>query len=253
LAWPKKETKIENKESVNSKLKVKQLQTELSSLKSKLNNLPDHTQKSQLENKLSNLESQINNSPSQSVIKKLEQEIKEVKKKLEEDNDDKPNKDKNDEPNDKSPNPEPIPPQIPKPNNNKEKKILANLIKADLQEKLKNPNDENLKASYHNLLGSKDTIFVNTDNEEVKSKIKKTVRAGEDREISSNDLEPEDWKEIINLVRQLEKLRKEKDEQKKQEREDKLNNNPKLFYYYNVRIKCRCFLIQFYSLFYQNN
>ena len=44
-------------------------------------------------------------------------------------------------------------------------------------------------------------------------------------------MEPEDWREIINLVRQLEKLREENYEQKEREKKDKLNNNPQLFYY----------------------
>lgn len=141
-----------------------------------------------------------------------------------------PSKPNNDNPP-SSPNqsPKPTPPQpIPKPDNSSEKKILASLIKTDLQEKIKNASEKSLK-SYHELIGG--NIYISSDNEEIKRKIKKTSRADEGREISPNDFEPEDWKEIVDLVRQMEKLEREKHEQKEQERKDKLNQNPQLFYY----------------------
>jgi hypothetical protein len=103
FAWPKKETKTEIK--IHNKEKIKQLQTELSSLKSKLNNLSDNTQKTQLENKLSNIENKIKNlseNPNKSTLKNLELEIKKAIEDKDNPNEDDP--DRNDDP-DEDPEP----------------------------------------------------------------------------------------------------------------------------------------------------
>lgn len=84
FAWPRNKP-VESKET-NSKQLIQQLQTELSSLKSKINSLLDTNQKIWLGDKLSDLESQIKklaNKDNSFSIKNIEQEIKEVKKKLE--------------------------------------------------------------------------------------------------------------------------------------------------------------------------
>ena len=81
FAWPKGETKTENKQPTNSREeRIKQLQNQLISLRSELNNIQDATKKIQLENRISNLEGQVNNSLSQSAIEELERKIKEIRK-----------------------------------------------------------------------------------------------------------------------------------------------------------------------------
>jgi flagellin-like hook-associated protein FlgL len=91
---------VESQASTNSQSEIQKLQTELKSVKNKLNNLSDTSQKSRLENKLSNIENQTKNlsSSDNSTIKKLEQEIEGIKQQIE----------KNDAPN-----------EDPQPNNNK--------------------------------------------------------------------------------------------------------------------------------------
>jgi len=89
FTWPKVES---NKEQ----LEVQQLQKQLSSLRSELNNLPDGTKKNQLKNKLSVLESQLKRffdqeKQDKQTIKRLREEVEKLKKRLE---NDKPNKGK---------------------------------------------------------------------------------------------------------------------------------------------------------------
>ena len=91
---------MENKVPPNQKEQIQNLQTELNSVKSQLDQ-SNTSQKTQLENKLLNLERQINNltNRDKSTIQRLEQELKEIKKTIE--GKDKPNED------DDNPNPQP--------------------------------------------------------------------------------------------------------------------------------------------------
>ncbi|CAI2193911.1 6009_t:CDS:2, partial [Funneliformis geosporum] len=115
-----------------------QLQTQLSFIKRKVDSLSDNTKKSQLHRQLSNLENRINRL-SEKNIKPLQQEIEAIKQELK--GEDKPKPKIPDKPDDFPPPPSKNPPSdkpTPKPNDNSEKKKLANLIKADLQDALTN-------------------------------------------------------------------------------------------------------------------
>ncbi|CAI2161867.1 5533_t:CDS:2 [Funneliformis geosporum] len=87
LTLSKGDKSVENQTPANAGEKIRQLRTELSSLRGKVNNLSNTTKKTQLESKLSNLENQLNNLAKQdkSAIQKLENELKKIKKEIESD------------------------------------------------------------------------------------------------------------------------------------------------------------------------
>ncbi|CAI2184863.1 4239_t:CDS:2 [Funneliformis geosporum] len=175
-----------------------QLQTQLNFIKRKVNSLSDNTKKSQLHRQLSNLENRINHL-SDKNIKPLQQEIEAIKRELKGEDKPKPNPDKPDEfpkpPNDSPPPPSENPPSDnpnPEPNDNSEKKKLANLIKADLRDALTNDS--------------------------------RTV-------ILPGELESADFQEILNLISQIRTLQEQKNQQKSQKVYQKLASQKGLIYW----------------------